>query len=101
MLSAGMGAGGMGEVEVRRGDQLHATDGWIGSVERLVIDPEDHHVTHALGRSRGAAAGEPQPRSVTPLRWGYGLADEPARGCASPSSSGRRLSDDLSMNPPS
>jgi sporulation protein YlmC with PRC-barrel domain len=38
----------LGEVEVRRGDQVHAADGWIGSVEGLVIDPADHHVTHVL-----------------------------------------------------
>jgi hypothetical protein len=38
----------LGEVEVRRGDQVHATDGWIGSVQGLVIDPADHHVTHVL-----------------------------------------------------
>lgn len=63
----GMGAGGMGgmdlgggpqpiltdriplgEVEVCRGDQVHASDGWIGSVQGLVIDPQDHHVTHVL-----------------------------------------------------
>lgn len=37
-----------GEVEVRRGDQVHARDGWIGSVHGLVIEPEDHHVTHVL-----------------------------------------------------
>jgi sporulation protein YlmC with PRC-barrel domain len=69
MLTGGMGAGGMGEfevshhhtpqptvadrvplgeVEVRRGDRVHATDGWIGSVAGLVIDPADHHVTHVL-----------------------------------------------------
>ncbi len=65
-MSVGMGAGGMGmgltggpqpvvhdrvpvgEVQVRRGDQVHATDGWIGSVQGLVIDPGDHHVTHVL-----------------------------------------------------
>ncbi|MDQ2894180.1 MAG: PRC-barrel domain-containing protein [Actinomycetota bacterium] len=55
----GMGLGGgpqpvvidrvpLGEVQVRRGDQVHATDGWIGSVQGLVIDPKDHHVTHVL-----------------------------------------------------
>jgi sporulation protein YlmC with PRC-barrel domain len=38
----------LGEVEVRRGDEVHAVDGWIGSVEGLVIDPADHHVTHVL-----------------------------------------------------
>jgi len=38
----------VGEVEVRRGEQVHATDGAIGKVQGLVIDPEDHHVTHVL-----------------------------------------------------
>lgn len=38
----------LGEVEIHRGDQVHATDGWIGAVEGLVIDPTDHHVTHIL-----------------------------------------------------
>ena len=37
-----------GEVEVRRGDRVHATDGPIGAVRGLVIDPADHHVTHVL-----------------------------------------------------
>ncbi len=37
-----------GEVQVRRGDRVHATDGPIGSVQGLVIDPTDHHVTHVL-----------------------------------------------------
>jgi sporulation protein YlmC with PRC-barrel domain len=65
-LGGGMGAMGMGgmemagpvviiddrvpagEVEVRRGDDVHATDGSIGRVQGLVIDPKDHHVTHFL-----------------------------------------------------
>lgn len=38
----------LGDVEVSRGDQVHATDGWVGSVQGLVIDPTDHHVTHVL-----------------------------------------------------
>ncbi len=38
----------LGEVAVRRGDQVHATDGPIGSVEGLVIDPRSHYVTHVL-----------------------------------------------------
>jgi sporulation protein YlmC with PRC-barrel domain len=38
----------LGEVEVRRGDDVHATDGPIGRVHGLVIDPENHHVTHFL-----------------------------------------------------
>jgi sporulation protein YlmC with PRC-barrel domain len=62
----GMGMGGMGmgidagpqsvtydrvpagEVEVRRGEHVHAADGPIGQVQGLVIDPADHHVTHVL-----------------------------------------------------
>jgi len=38
----------LGEVAVHRGEQVHATDGWIGRVQALVIDPGDHHVTHVL-----------------------------------------------------
>jgi len=38
----------LGEVAVRRGDQVHTTDGAIGRVNGLVIDPRDHHVTHVL-----------------------------------------------------
>jgi sporulation protein YlmC with PRC-barrel domain len=37
-----------GEVEVRRGEHVHATDGAIGHVEGLVIDPRSHRVTHVL-----------------------------------------------------
>ncbi|PZS22826.1 MAG: hypothetical protein DLM54_02350 [Acidimicrobiales bacterium] len=38
----------VGEVEVRRGEQVHATDGTLGRVQGLVIDPNDRHVTHVL-----------------------------------------------------
>jgi hypothetical protein len=38
----------VGEVQVRRGDQVHAADGVIGSVHGLVVDPADRHVTHIL-----------------------------------------------------
>jgi len=37
-----------GEVEVQRGEHVNATDGQIGQVEGLVIDPASHHVTHVL-----------------------------------------------------
>ena len=37
-----------GEVDVHRGDPVRATDGAIGHVAGLVIDPADHHVTHVL-----------------------------------------------------
>ncbi|HEY5355962.1 MAG TPA: PRC-barrel domain-containing protein [Streptosporangiaceae bacterium] len=36
------------EVEVRRGDPVEATDGRIGHVQGLVVDPGDHQVTHVL-----------------------------------------------------
>jgi sporulation protein YlmC with PRC-barrel domain len=35
-------------VQVRPGDHVHATDGEIGQVEGLVIDPDNHQVTHVL-----------------------------------------------------
>jgi hypothetical protein len=38
----------LGEVEIRRGDPVHATDGDIGRVQGLVIDPPSHGVTHVL-----------------------------------------------------
>ena len=38
----------LGEVAVRRGDRVFATDGAIGTVQGLVIDPGSHHVTHVL-----------------------------------------------------
>jgi sporulation protein YlmC with PRC-barrel domain len=37
-----------GEVAIRRGDPVHATDGDIGRVQGLVMDPRDHRVTHVL-----------------------------------------------------
>ena len=38
----------LGEVAVRRGESVHATDGVIGQVQGLVIEPVHHHVTHFL-----------------------------------------------------
>jgi len=38
----------VGEVEVQRGDHVHASDGHIGQVEGLVVDPGSHRVTHVL-----------------------------------------------------
>jgi sporulation protein YlmC with PRC-barrel domain len=37
-----------GEVDVRRGDHVQATDGHIGRVQGLVIDRRSGHVTHVL-----------------------------------------------------
>lgn len=39
-----------GEVQVRRGRPVHATDGHIGHVEGLVVDPRSHRMTHVLLR---------------------------------------------------
>ena len=62
-MGAGVGMGGLeatvpatvtrdrvpaGEVDVRRGEHVHASDGDIGRVQGLVVDPTDHHVTHVL-----------------------------------------------------
>jgi sporulation protein YlmC with PRC-barrel domain len=38
----------LGEVDVHRGDPVHATDGDIGRVQGLVIDRGSGHVTHVL-----------------------------------------------------
>ncbi len=37
-----------GEVDLCRGDRVHATDGDIGRVQGLVMDPGSRHVTHVL-----------------------------------------------------
>ncbi|MGH8862969.1 MAG: universal stress protein [Jatrophihabitantaceae bacterium] len=38
----------VGEVEVRRGEHVRATDGPIGRVQGLIVDASNHHVTHVL-----------------------------------------------------
>jgi hypothetical protein len=43
----------LGEVAVPRGAHVHATDGPIGQVQGLVIDPSSDHVTHVLGPQAG------------------------------------------------
>ena len=37
-----------GEIEIRRGDHVHASDGTIGRLQGLVIDRIDHRVTDVL-----------------------------------------------------
>ncbi|HTZ27081.1 MAG TPA: PRC-barrel domain-containing protein [Streptosporangiaceae bacterium] len=37
-----------GEVDVRRGEPVYATDGEIGKIQGLVIEPGSRHVTHVL-----------------------------------------------------
>jgi hypothetical protein len=59
MGMGGMGMGGgpqaitsdnvpAGEVEVRRGQGVNASDGPIGRIHGFVVDPNDHQVTHIL-----------------------------------------------------
>jgi sporulation protein YlmC with PRC-barrel domain len=38
----------LGEADVERGDPVHALDGEIGRVQGLLVDPDDHRVTHVL-----------------------------------------------------
>jgi hypothetical protein len=38
----------LGEVQIRRGEAVHATDGDIGRVRGLIVDPTDNQVTHVL-----------------------------------------------------
>jgi sporulation protein YlmC with PRC-barrel domain len=38
----------VGEVEIKRGEDVHASDGHIGQVDGLVIDPDSHRVTHMV-----------------------------------------------------
>jgi sporulation protein YlmC with PRC-barrel domain len=38
----------LGKVDVRRGEPVFATDGEIGKIQGLVIDPGSRHVTHVL-----------------------------------------------------
>lgn len=38
----------LGEVQIRRGQPVHAVDGDIGKVRGLVVDPADEQVTHVL-----------------------------------------------------
>jgi sporulation protein YlmC with PRC-barrel domain len=37
-----------GEVQLRPGDSVHATDGHIGRVHGFLVDPDDHRVSHVL-----------------------------------------------------
>lgn len=65
----------VGEVEVRPGEQVHATDGNIGRVQGLVIDPNDHHVTHVLlqeGHLWGASRSPFRSRRSRPSTTGSG-----------------------------
>lgn len=66
----------VGEVQVRRGQAVNATDGEIGKVQGLVIDPNDHQVTHVL-LSEGHLWGKKQValpiRNITDVHEGVHL----------------------------
>lgn len=38
----------LGELAVHRGTQVEATDGKVGEVGELLVDPESEHVTHMI-----------------------------------------------------
>ena len=38
----------LGETDVERGEPVHAVDGEIGRVEGLLVNPDNHRVTHVL-----------------------------------------------------
>jgi hypothetical protein len=38
----------LGEIDVQRGERVHALDGEIGQVQGFLVDPGDNHVTHVL-----------------------------------------------------
>jgi sporulation protein YlmC with PRC-barrel domain len=38
----------LGETDVQRGDPVHALDGEIGRVQGVLVDPDNHRVTHVL-----------------------------------------------------
>jgi sporulation protein YlmC with PRC-barrel domain len=61
-----------GEVAVRRGARVHATDGDIGRVQGLVIDRRDDHVTHVL-LDEGHLWG--QKRVAIPINAVTGVSD--------------------------
>lgn len=39
-----------GELAVRRGADVHASDGKVGQVNEFLVDPEDGHITHLILR---------------------------------------------------
>ncbi len=39
-----------GELAIERGSRVEATDGHVGKVDELLIDPKDEHITHVVLR---------------------------------------------------
>jgi hypothetical protein len=66
-----------GEVEIHRGDRVHAWDGDIGRVKGLIVDRADYAITHVLlddGHLWGAKQVAIPIDSVTSLLDGVGLS---------------------------
>jgi hypothetical protein len=40
----------LGELAIRRGTRIEATDGYVGHVDEFVINPENNHITHLVMR---------------------------------------------------
>ena len=40
----------VGEVEIRRGTPVKATDGQVGKVDEFLVDPHNNHITHLILR---------------------------------------------------
>lgn len=39
-----------GELAIERGSRVEATDGPVGKVDELLVDPQDEHITHLVLR---------------------------------------------------
>ena len=39
-----------GELAIERGSRVEATDGHVGTVDELLVDPKDEHITHVVLR---------------------------------------------------
>jgi uncharacterized protein YrrD len=40
----------MGELAIRRGSRVEASDGYVGKVDEFVVHPESSHMTHLVMR---------------------------------------------------
>ncbi|MFN2176318.1 MAG: PRC-barrel domain-containing protein [Anaerolineales bacterium] len=47
----------LSELAIRRGADVHATDGYVGKVDEFIVNPENGHITHLILR-KGHLWGE-------------------------------------------
>jgi sporulation protein YlmC with PRC-barrel domain len=40
----------LGELAIRRGTRVEATDGYVGKVDEFVVNPKNSHITHVVMR---------------------------------------------------